>query len=1259
MRNLFILRGSPSCVDKDTEYFNGIQWKPISNYTEGEKVLQYSPDGDAELVTPIKYIKAPCFEGFYHIVNNNGTVNQVLTGNHDIAYITSKGNLNKKSVRELLNAHHQAKYGFKGKFINHFKFKGSHHIEEYALRLWIAISADGSLIKDKMWRIRVLKEYKINRMRELLILNKIPIDERVYEDGSHNFYIPVEYGTKEFPVEFYDLDPESVAVFRDEIVRWDGNRKNIYRTTIKRNADIAQFILSQFGRRVAIHIDCREGQTYEERYLRKSTCFEVVLTTQKYTGIDKKNSGYNLNIEKKASEDGFQYCFTVPSGYIVLRRKNVIFITGNCGKSTWVKENELEPYTLSADSIRLMYQSPVTNTDGTRYISQNNDNEVWALLMKLLETRMSKGEFVVIDATHYKSSLISRYKDLVHKYRYRVNVVDFSDVPEEECIRRNAARDAYKRVPEETIRKMYACLHDDTEVKKSYKMITPQEASEIVNTGLKPVVIDDSVEKVVVFGDIHGCYAPIQRYFEENPFNDKYCYIFCGDYLDRGIQNKQVLEFLLGIYKKPNVFLIEGNHDQWVRMYASKDYVEPEKKENEYNDFYLDSVINQLKFKQSQVDKKIRRNTQTMNELSNLLKEAREENPDCKEVIYEFETINVPEKQKQLGMENSKLEKESEDLSKFANILLHEKHNSKDTLLTTSTWYEEEFGEGLSLNIKNLLKKKLNMEEVTFDNPIKSKEFLNNTVPQIKDLDKAELRQLCDRFIQMSYFAFNGSYFVVTHAGLPCVPDIFTPTQEMIKGVGKYEDHELIDAEFEKNTPSNFYQIHGHRNSFKVPIKNGRTFNLEGEVEFGGHLRILEIYKKDEGVAFRCIEIQNDIYKQEEPKKEFSEQPDLEILKDMIHSKLIQVKNLEDNIISLNFTREAFYDRKWNDLTCHARGLFVDKTNGTVVARSFTKFHNFKEVPETETAGLKENFVFPVVGYKKENGFLGIISKYRGKIHFFTKSTNEGPYVNWFIGALCENYNIEALIPKGLLTDGGQYETLRYTDTYNRLVKAKNEIPSYKNNRRFEQPNDLDWDYIKNFEEQVTWYDGICTGLKEKLAERLEPSITEGYSYVFECIDPANDPHIIKYEKPVVFLLEVFKNQLKEEHCSWEDLISISDGLHVPLKQRELEFKTWEEFVEWKDKFTKDITQWDCKYEGYVLEDAQGFRVKFKSSFYRFWKQMRAVKDSIAGGRGNKKIYKTKEEIQVVKLLESIPREQLKQMSIIDVEDKFYESYGD
>ena len=118
--------------------------------------------------------------------------------------------------------------------------------------------------------------------------------------------------------------------------------------------------------------------------------------------------------------------------------RNLFILRGapGSGKSTWIKENELEPYTISTDGLRLMYQSPVTTIEGDRAISQNNDKQVWDLLMELLERRMENGELVVIDATHYKSSRINIYKDLVSKYRYRVYVVDFSNVSEEELKRR-------------------------------------------------------------------------------------------------------------------------------------------------------------------------------------------------------------------------------------------------------------------------------------------------------------------------------------------------------------------------------------------------------------------------------------------------------------------------------------------------------------------------------------------------------------------------------------------------------------------------------------------------------------------------------------------------------------------------------------------------------------------------------------------------------------------------------------------------------
>lgn len=51
----------------------------------------------------------------------------------------------------------------------------------------------------------------------------------------------------------------------------------------------------------------------------------------------------------------------------------------------------------------------------------------------------------------------------------------------------------------------------------------------------------------------------------------------------------------------------------------------------------------------------------------------------------------------------------------------------------------------------------------------------------------------------MSYFTYNGHNYIVTQGGIPCLPDIFTPTEELIKDVGKYEDHDKIDKQFNES----------------------------------------------------------------------------------------------------------------------------------------------------------------------------------------------------------------------------------------------------------------------------------------------------------------------------------------------------------------------------------------------------------------------------------------------------------------------------
>ena len=312
------------------------------------------------------------------------------------------------------------------------------------------------------------------------------------------------------------------------------------------------------------------------------------------------------------------------------------------GKSTFIKEHHLEHYTLSADQIRTQVSSPVLNTDGDFIISQKQDKYVWETLHTMLEKRMQDGCFTVIDATHYKTSLINQYKNLVKRYYYRVYIVDFTDVPYEELIRRNNEREDYKRVPEEVIKKMTTCFTDDTEVKKWCTVIKPEQFEETFT--LKPLDLTNVYDEIYVFGDIHGCYTCFKNFIDKHPLTDKTCYLFVGDYTDRGLENDKMVQWLLDNYQKKNVVLLKSNHTVHLDHYANDEW----------------------------------------------------------------------------------------DL-------------------------------------------------------IRSKEFKQTTYKQLEGFDKKDLRKLCRKFIQMSYFQFGLYSYLVTHGGIPSTnlsKLSFVPTIQFIKGVG-------------------------------------------------------------------------------------------------------------------------------------------------------------------------------------------------------------------------------------------------------------------------------------------------------------------------------------------------------------------------------------------------------------------------------------------------------------------------------------------
>lgn len=263
-----------------------------------------------------------------------------------------------------------------------------------------------------------------------------------------------------------------------------------------------------------------------------------------------------------------------------------------CGKSTFIDKHGLRPFALSADEIRLQCQSAQQTIYGTTEISQNNEKNVWQMLFKLLDIRMSHGEFTVIDATNSKTEEMNRYKEMCDQYRYRMFIIDFTKLPIEECKKRNASRDEYKRVPDEVIDKMYARFANQN-IPSGIKVIDPENIEEMF---IKRFDMS-KYEKVVHIGDIHGCYSALMEYFKDG-FNDNYMYIFVGDLLDRGLENANVMNFFIDACQRKNVLILEGNHDKSFWIYANGGLSRNEEFELKTKQQLIEAAIDPSKIRQ-------------------------------------------------------------------------------------------------------------------------------------------------------------------------------------------------------------------------------------------------------------------------------------------------------------------------------------------------------------------------------------------------------------------------------------------------------------------------------------------------------------------------------------------------------------------------------------------------------------------------------------------------------------------------------------
>lgn len=313
------------CVDADTEYLSPMGWKRIADY-DGGMVMQFN-HSQGKFVKPVAYIKRKQ-EKFLHFKTKYG-VDQMLTPDHRmLVYRPSKktvtGYVEEVVLAGQLAAEHtRLKLGSRVKIPVSFgvDIVGKIKLTDAQIRVQVMVMADGHIEKNQCI-LRLKKVRKKNRAEDLLNTAKISYSmSEPDDDGVVTFRFIPPLKDKTYQLNFWSASYSQLLVIVDEVFQWDGSiDDSCFYTRDKDSADFISYAFAATGHRSVMRADkhYRDGKTDYRVYAYSSYVVGIAGTPKS-------------PIREVKSSDGFAYCFTVPSGFLVLRRSGNVFVTGNCG----------------------------------------------------------------------------------------------------------------------------------------------------------------------------------------------------------------------------------------------------------------------------------------------------------------------------------------------------------------------------------------------------------------------------------------------------------------------------------------------------------------------------------------------------------------------------------------------------------------------------------------------------------------------------------------------------------------------------------------------------------------------------------------------------------------------------------------------------------------------------------------------------------------------------------------------------------------
>ena len=321
------------CVDAKTMFLTPLGWKSISDYVEGDLVAQYDPaTKTTTFVKPTHYHKYPCTQ-FYRVTGSR--LDMMLSAEHNVLLVTPHRADTTPFLRsmrvlyEWFNKYNgtnttpfpayvptSTKLTYPEPVTHKFTLPqlavqmlsvlvGQHPRAALRLQYWYVspeTPAQTQIIEDLIYR-KVKSDYVVGSLLPAIFNDKKPL---------YAFDAQVKDYTK-LPNHFYNLRAADYAYLLQILNKWLGSASN----------DELHFAgLPDTFTNWVLYVGLRRGMSAYK--------VDDRISFSKY---DHTSITDIAVVDHPVGSDGFKYCFTVPTGHLLLQRNGKPFLTGNSGKT--------------------------------------------------------------------------------------------------------------------------------------------------------------------------------------------------------------------------------------------------------------------------------------------------------------------------------------------------------------------------------------------------------------------------------------------------------------------------------------------------------------------------------------------------------------------------------------------------------------------------------------------------------------------------------------------------------------------------------------------------------------------------------------------------------------------------------------------------------------------------------------------------------------------------------------------------------------